>query len=142
MFTDILRTITYIIYFNNFEIPYSILQLIKAICYTDEKDEQHELHRFLGTLFSKKIEADKKLDILENEYHILRGKALEEDVKTMCNLSEGIEEEAMEAGKKELLKQLIKKKIVKGKSVETIANELEQDVLIIQPIIDEIKKGK
>ena len=83
MFTDILRTITYIIYFNNFEIPYSILQLIKAICYTDEKDEQHELHRFLGTLFSKKIEADKKLDILENEYHILRGKALEEDVKTM-----------------------------------------------------------
>ena len=48
----------------------------------------------------------------------------------------------MEAGKKELLKQLIKKKIVKGKSVETIANELEQDVLIIQPIIDEIKKGK
>ena len=109
-----------------------------------EKEEQHELHRFLGTLFSKKIEADKKLDILENEYHILRGKALEEDVKTMCNLSEGIEEEAMEAGrkegKKELLKQLVKKKLMKGKNINIIADELEEDVSIIQPIIDEIKK--
>ena len=54
----------------------------------------------------------------------------------MCNLSEGIEEEAMEAGKKELLKQLIKKKIAKGKSAEIIANELEQEVAIIQTIID------
>lgn len=129
-----------------------------------KKDEQHELHRFLGTLLSKKIRADEKLVILENEYHVSMEKALEEDVKTMCNLSEGIEEEAMEAGrkegieigrkagiesgkrigietgKKELLKQLVKKKLVKGKEINVIADELEEEVSIIKTIIDEIKK--
>lgn len=44
------------------------------------------------------VGVDEKVDIIENEYHIPMEKSLEEDVKTMCNLSEGIEERAMEAG--------------------------------------------
>ena len=41
------------------------------------------------------------MDILENEYDIPMEESIEEEVKTMCNLSEGIEERAMEAGRKE-----------------------------------------
>ncbi len=77
----------------------------------------------------------------------------------MCNLSDGIEERALEAGrregietgrkegieigiksgKKELLRQKIEKKLAKGKSIEVIADELEEEVAAIQKIIDGIK---
>ena len=40
---------------------------------------------------------------------------------------------------KRILKQQIQKKLAKGKSIEIIADELEEDVSTIQPIIDEIK---
>ena len=71
----------------------------------------------------------------------------------MCNLSDGIEERALEAGrkegieigiesgKKELLRQKIEKKLAKGKSIEVIADELEEEVASIQQIIDEIKES-
>ena len=109
----------------------------------EELSEKGELHRFLGTLLSNKLKVDQKLEILENEYDISMEKSLEEDVKIMCNLSEGIEERAMESGKKELLKQLVEKKLAKGKSVEVIADELEEEVSAIQPVIDEIRmEGK
>ena len=65
----------------------------------------------------------------------------------MCNLSDGIEERALEAGrregieagKKELLRQKIEKKLAKGKSIEVIADELEEEVASIQRILDEIE---
>ena len=57
----------------------------------------------------------------------------------MCNLSDGIEERAMEAGKKELLRQKIQKKLAKGKSIEVIADELEEEVSSIQELLNEMK---
>lgn len=42
-----------------------------------------------------------------------------------------------EQGRQNLLKDLILKKLDKGKSVEQIADELEQDIEIIQKIIEE-----
>ena len=50
--------------------------------------------------------------------------------------------EGIASGKKELLKQLVQKKLAKGKSLEVIADELEEDVSTIQPIIDEVLAGK
>ena len=112
----------------------------------EELSEKGELHRFLGTLLSNKLKVDQKVKILENEYDIPMEKSLEEDVKIMCNLSEGIEERAMEAGiesgKKELLKELVKKKLVKGKKEELIAEELEEDIVVIQSVIAELKAEK
>lgn len=69
------------------------------------KSENHELHRLLGSLLSEKLMVDEKINILENEYHIPMEKSLKEDVKTMCNLSEGIEERAMESGMKAGMKK-------------------------------------
>ena len=45
-------------------------------------------------------------------------------------------------GQEELMKQLVKKKLAKGKSVEVIADELEEEVSAIQRVIDEIKAEK
>ena len=69
----------------------------------------------------------------------------------MCNLSEGIEERAMEAGrkagieegrktglelgKKDLLKQQVQKKLLKGKDIDVIAEELEEEVAVIEKVI-------
>ena len=117
-----------------------------------DKEENNELHRLLGILLSEKLKVDKKLDILENEYDIPMEESIEEEVKTMCNLSEGIEERAMEAGRKEgieegrkaglkeQLKQQVQKKLLKGKDIDVIAEELEEEVDVIEKVIAELEQ--
>ena len=121
-----------------------------------DKNENNKLHRLLGTLLSEKLKVDEKLDILENEYDIPMEESIEEEVKTMCNLSEGIEERAMEAGrkagieegrktglelgKKDLLKQQVQKKLLKGKDIDVIAEELEEEVAVIEKVIVELEQ--
>lgn len=96
------------------------------------------------------------MDILENEHDIPMEESIEEEVKTMCNLSEGIEERAMEAGrkagieegrktglelgKKDLLKQQVQKKLLKGKDIDVIAEELEEEVAAIEKVIAELEQ--
>ena len=119
------------------------------------KVEKHELHRLLGALLSETLREEEKLDILKNEYHIPMEKSIGEDVKVMCNLSDGIEErgiikgraegkaegraEGKAEGRTELLKQLVQKKLAKGQSVEVIAEDLVEEVEIIRTIVDEIQ---
>ena len=66
-------------------------------------------------------------------------KSIKEDVKIMCNLSDGIEERGIIKGKVELLKQQVQKKLAKGKSIEVIADELEEEVADIKVLIDELE---
>ena len=111
------------------------------------KEEKHKLHRLLGALLSETLREEEKLDILKNEYHIAMEKSIEEDVRVMCNLSDGIEErgiikgraEGKAEGRTELLQQLVQKKLAKGKSIEVIADELEEEVANIEAVIAEIK---
>ena len=51
-------------------------------------------------------------------------------------------EAGIELGERSLLKNQIRKKLKKGKSIEQIADELEEEVTTIQRIIEEIKKEK
>ena len=106
------------------------------------REEKHELHRLLGALLSETLREEEKLDILKNEYHIPMEKSIEEDVKVMCNLSEGIEERGIIKGRTELLKQLVQKKLAKGQSMEVIAEDLVEDVEVIRTIVDEIQTEK
>ena len=73
-------------------------------------------------------------------------KSIKEDVKVMCNLSEGIEERGIikgrEEGRTELLKQQVRKKLAKGQCVEVIAEDLVEEVEVIQTIVDEIQTKK
>ena len=106
------------------------------------KEEKHKLHRLLGTLLSETLREEEKLDILKNEYNIPMEKSIREDVKIMCNLSEGIEERGIIKGRTELLKQLVQKKLAKGQSMEVIAEDLVEDVEVIRTIVDEIQTKK
>ena len=64
----------------------------------------------------------------------------------MCKALQELEQRGVEVGResgeKGLLKRQIKKKLAKGKSVEVIADELEEEVSAIQLVIDEIKAEK
>ncbi len=46
--------------------------------------------------------------------------------------------EGITEGRRELLEELIKKKLLKDKSPEQIAEELEEDIITIQEIIEKI----
>lgn len=55
-----------------------------------ENDESLELHRLLGTLLSKSLTQNEKLNIIEKEYDIPVEEEFRKDVSIMCNLSQGI----------------------------------------------------
>ena len=106
-----------------------------------EYDEQHELHRFLRALFSKGLTSEERLSIMEEEYHI-PSRVLGKEVETMCNLSQGIKEDALaegrEAGREENLLELISKKLAKGKSLSQIADECEETEERIQELMKKL----
>ena len=57
------------------------------------KEERYELHRLLGTLLSQTMTAEQKLKLMKQEYDIpVDRHSIREEVKIMCNLSEGVEE--------------------------------------------------
>ena len=51
---------------------------------------------------------------------------------------EYLKNEAREEGREEALRTLVKKKIAKGKSIETIADEMEVSVDEIRDLYDEV----
>ncbi len=61
------------------------------------REENYELHRFLGTIFSQKLAVEEKLNILQ-EYDVPEGEDFRKDVNEMCNLGEGIMEEGIAIG--------------------------------------------
>lgn len=61
-----------------------------------EHDGEYELHRLLGTLLSKRLSTNEKLSIMETEYHIPIEDEIRKDVSVMCNLSQGIREDAID----------------------------------------------
>ena len=62
----------------------------------------------------------------------------------MCNLSDGIEERGIikgrTEGRTELLKQQVQKKLLKGKDIDVIAEELEEEVAVIEKVIAELEQ--
>lgn len=90
-----------------------------------ELDETHELLRFLGTLFSKGLTSEERISTMEEEYDI-PSQVLGEEVETMCNLGEGIWEDAIAEGREANLLEQISKKLAKGKSLSQIADECEE----------------
>ena len=60
-----------------------------------EHDDKYELHRLLNTLLSMELTVDEKLGIMEKEYSIPLDDRIREDVKEMCNLSQGIKDNTL-----------------------------------------------
>lgn len=92
-----------------------------------EYDEKYELHRLIGALLSKSLSSDEKLRIMEAEYDILIDESMRKDVSVMCNLSQGIREDASA----EFIMSMYKK----GYTLEQIADVAEKSIEDIKAII-------
>lgn len=104
------------------------------------------LHGFLGTIFSEKLKPEEKFKNLKSDYGVETTREVKEGVNQMCNLSDAIEERGiqqgmqwgMQQGEEQKLIELICRKVRKGKSLEVIAEELEEEVSAISPIYDAV----
>ena len=111
----------------------------------NKKTSKNKLIAMLEELFSRSEFIDKK-KILEEKYGLKMSVELEGRMNEMCNVSDYWEEAALEEGKeigKEIgeeigkeksLIEMVLKKIKKNKSVNEIADDLEEKVDIILPI--------
>ena len=109
-----------------------------------EKEEKYELHRLLGALLSAKLDVNTKLDIIGNEFDIPLESDIRKDVNDMCNLSQGIKEQAyvegtengIAIGKQEGIAETIIKMYRKGYEAEQISDILDMEVKEIREIIE------
>ena len=97
------------------------------------QDEKHELHRLLGTLLSKKLNQNEKLNIIEKEYDIPLEEDFRKDVSVMCNLSQGIVDDT----KTEVIAGVVMNMYKKGYTLEQIADVTEKSISEIEKIIKE-----
>ena len=117
-----------------------------------EKEEKYELHRLLGALLSAKLDVNTKLDIIGNVFDIPLESDIRKDVNDMCNLSQGIKEQAyvegtengiaigkqegITIGKQEGIAETIIKMYRKGYEPAQISDLLDMELDEIQEIIE------
>ena len=117
-----------------------------------EHDEKYEMHRLIGALLSSELKEQEKLDIIEHEYNIPISQEFREDVSIMCNLSQGIKEQAyvegtengiaigkqegITIGKREGIAETIVKMYRKGYEAEQISDILDMEVEEVREIIE------
>ena len=105
-----------------------------------KKEEKYELHRLLGALLSAKLDVNTKLDIIENEFDIPLESDIRKDVNDMCNLSQGIKEQAYAEGTENGIAKGVAKTIIKmyrkGCGEEQISDLLDMEVEQVREIIE------
>lgn len=96
-------------------------------------------------LFDSKLESERKIKRLEEQYHIEMESKLGKELNQMCNLSDWVEEigiqKGMERGEVFTLIKLIQKKYRKKKSLQEIADELEEKEENIEKIYRYVKEN-
>ena len=101
-----------------------------------EHNEIYELHRLLGTLFSKELGRKDKIGILKEEYDITEDDNLREDVSEMCNLSQGIKEDGIAIGETGLIQNMHKN----GFTAEQIAAATDKNLEEVKTILETCKR--
>lgn len=106
------------------------------------RTKETPLHGFLGTIFSEKLKPEEKLKSLETDYGVKTTREIKEGVNKMCNLSDAIEErgiqQGMLQGEEQKLIELICRKVRKGKTLQIIAEELEEEESSVLKIYDTV----
>lgn len=126
---------------------YDMLSLV-MICldnYHDGQTSENSIIKLLSVLLSNNIEIRQKKKILEEDCCIRMTKEVEEEVETMCNLSQGYFENGFEKGKQEgkqegennKLKELILMWARENKTPDEIAGLLHVPVEDVIPIAEQ-----
>lgn len=93
---------------------------VVTVCLNEKSRTGTTFTEVMNTLLSERLSVAEKKDILENQYHFIMEKPLEQEVTLMCNLSELVWErgvnEGMERGLHEGMERGMKKGLAKGLS--------------------------
>jgi len=128
---------------------YDLMELVLVCLGTPKtKNKGNELHGLLDTLLSPDLLPEEKEKIINIDYGIETTVELEGGLREMCNLSDLIEErgiakgieQGIEQGDRLRLLTLIQKKLARGKSLEQIADELEETVETILPLYMQVQE--
>ena len=106
---------------NSDSLRYDLLSaiIVNLSKYHDCGNTDNKLIRFLTDLFNEEIPGNKKIDLLEKEYHLRLTEEIEKEVLTMCTYTTSVKENASANERARMIKRLLKK----GKTPEEI-NEL------------------
>ena len=103
------------------------------------QEENYELHRFLGTIFSQKLAVEEKLHIMKTEYDISEEEDFRKDVNEMCNLGEGIMEEGIAIGETRGIaigeSRTIRSMYKNGFTAEQIAAAIDKDLEEVRVVL-------
>ena len=116
---------------NAVEAPenYDLINIVMVCLGKMEEWNDNNLIKFLGVLFQNELSAREKKDILERDFNIPMTETFESEVDDMCNLSQGVAEEAMqkgiEKGRQEGIEQGIEQGLERGRQ-EGIEQGLQQ----------------
>lgn len=124
---------------------YDLMEVVMICLGREEAAESgNRLHGMLNTLLSRKLTPKEKEKHLSTEYGFETSTELEGGLKQMCNYSDLIEEKGIEKGIIEgdrlRLLTLIQKKLIKGKPLEQIADELEETVETFLPLYTQVQE--
>lgn len=94
---------------NAVEAPenYDLINIVMVCLGKMEEWNDNNLIKFLGVLFQNELSAREKKDILERDFDIPMTETFESEVDDMCNLSQGVAEEAMQQGRTHILIELV-----------------------------------
>lgn len=98
---------------------YDKLSVIIICLNENSKEKGGELHGFLNTLLSPRMNAARKKEVLLRDYGVEMEQEMGEELKQMCNLSEAIEENAMRKG----VRKGVRKGISLTKNIMRLAGE-------------------
>ncbi len=90
-----------------------------------ESESNSQILKLLNILLKSKQSPEEKKQVLEKDYSIQFNSTLKEEVKTMCNLGDGIYEEGIEKGILKTLKNLVNDGIIALKVAAEKANMSE-----------------
>ena len=101
---------------NAIEAPenYDLINIVMVCLGKMEEWNDNNLIKFLGVLFQNELSAREKKDILERDFNIPMTETFESEVDDMCNLSQGVAEEAMQKGIEKGRQEGIQKGIEQG----------------------------
>jgi len=97
-----------------------------------EHDDKYELHRLLSTLLSMELSVDEKIGIMEKEYSIAVDDRIREDVSAMCNLSQGIRENATNSAIAEIIMTMHDKGYTSVQIAEIVKKSVEEVETVIK----------
>ena len=110
---------------------YDLMEAV-IICLGEEQNAKkgNPLHGMLTTLLSETLKPKEKEQILKEQYDFITSVELEGGLERMCNLSERIEEKAIQKGELTQLASLVKKGLLSLEIALQEAGETNKDKLL------------